>query len=276
LWGYVGDGLADKILSTGQGRISNMGFTTLRIAGGIAGAVALLTLGGCATVNNTVDSVKDRAAQLAQAAKAHAEAVYQRQQHYMAEHEVLKTFEDASEHSESEVLKVLHAARTPTPARASADVGTLNTNTVNTKVTTGSMHWRVEAGVISSDYGARWGKMHKGIDIAADVGEPVYAVADGDVIYAGDGLRGYGNVIIIQHGQHLSSLYAHNSELKVKQGDHVGQGTLIALMGSTGHSTGPHVHFELRQGDVAVNPRTLLPAASLAEASSGAALSARR
>jgi len=106
-----------------------MDFTTLRIAG----ALALLALGGCATLDSTVDSVKDRAAQLAQAAKAHAEAVYQRQQHYMAEHEVLKTFEDASEHSESEVLKVLHTARTPTPARASADAGVVNSKAITAR-----------------------------------------------------------------------------------------------------------------------------------------------
>ena len=99
-----------------------MGLTTLRIAG----AVALLTLGGCASLNSTVDTVKDRAAQMAQAAKAHAEAVYQRQQHYLAEHEVLKTFEDASEHSEAEVLKVLHAARTPSLAKAPADGHAVN------------------------------------------------------------------------------------------------------------------------------------------------------
>jgi murein DD-endopeptidase MepM/ murein hydrolase activator NlpD len=116
--------------------------------------------------------------------------------------------------------------------------------------------------------------MHKGIDIAADSGEPVYAVADGDVIYAGDGLRGYGNVVIVQHDGRLSSLYAHNSALKVKQGDHVTQGTLLALLGSTGRSTGPHVHFELRTGDVAMNPRMVLPASKLADAGGQAAINA--
>jgi murein DD-endopeptidase MepM/ murein hydrolase activator NlpD len=75
-------------------------------------------------------------------------------------------------------------------------------------------------------------------------------------------------VVIVQHADRISSLYAHNSELKVKQGDHVSQGSLIALMGSTGHSTGPHVHFELRQGDVAVNPHSLLPTTTLADAAS--------
>ena len=92
----------------------------------------------------------------------------------------------------------------------------------------------------------------------------MYAIAAGEVIYAGDGLRGYGNVIILRHDRKISSLYAHNSELKVKQGDQVTQGTLIALLGSTGHSTGPHVHFEIRDGDAAVNPRTVLPKSKLA------------
>jgi murein DD-endopeptidase MepM/ murein hydrolase activator NlpD len=248
----------------------------------IVTATAVFALTGCASMAPTVDSVKGKATQLAQAAKAHAQMVYQRQQHYLAEHEVLKNFEDATEHSESEVLQVLRAARKNSPqvspsaetatasSRTPKPAGTPSALVASAQVSAdGSIRWPVEAGVISSDYGARWGKQHKGIDIAADVGEPVYAVADGDVIYAGDKLRGYGNVIIIQHGQHLSSLYAHNSELKVKQGDHISQGTLIALMGSTGHSTGPHVHFELRQGDMAVNPRTLLPATTLADATIG-------
>lgn len=240
-------------------------------------AVVLLTSTGCATV----DSVGTRAKALAQAAQEHARMVFARQQHYLSEHEVLKSFEDASEHSEAEVLKVLRAARAqpatggnaagrahpvaPVPAPQVASAPTHVNGTYS-----GSYHWPVEAGVISSEYGARWGKMHKGIDIAADVGEPVYAVADGEVIYAGDGLRGYGNVIIVQHADRVSSLYAHNSELKVKQGDHVAQGSLIALMGSTGHSTGPHVHFELRQGDVAVNPHSLLPTSTLVDASTAA------
>ena len=66
-----------------------------------------------------------------------------------------------------------------------------------------------------------------------------------------------------------SSLYAHNSELKVKQGDEVKQGTVIALLGSTGHSTGPHVHFEIREGDAAVSPRDRLPKSKLALAMPG-------
>jgi murein DD-endopeptidase MepM/ murein hydrolase activator NlpD len=274
---------------TAPGEVGNM-----RLGVAIASTV-MLGLAGCATMQPTVDTVKEKATLLAQSTKAHAQAVYQRQQHYLAEHDVLKNFEDATEHSESEVLKVLHAARRDSalrddggsragPSRSPRGAAAPPTLASTPPGADGSMRWPVEAGVISSDFGARWGKQHKGIDIAADVGEPVYAVADGDVIYAGDGLRGYGNVVIVQHGQRVSSLYAHNSELKVKQGDHITRGTLIALMGSTGHSTGPHVHFELRQGDVAVNPRTLLPASTLADATNngsggkaaGGELSARR
>ncbi|HEY4969096.1 MAG TPA: M23 family metallopeptidase, partial [Steroidobacteraceae bacterium] len=133
---------------------------------------------------------------------------------------------------------------------------------------TGNLHWPVEAGIISSRFGERWGKPHKGIDIAADSGEPVYAIADADVIYAGDGLRGYGNVVILRHDRQMTSVYAHNSELKVRQGDHVTQGTLISLLGNTGHSTGPHVHFEIREGDTAVDPLTVLPKSRIAQSAS--------
>jgi murein DD-endopeptidase MepM/ murein hydrolase activator NlpD len=85
------------------------------------------------------------------------------------------------------------------------------------------------------------------------------------VIYAGNGMRGYGNVVVIRHDRMRTSLYAHNSELKVKQGDQVTQGSLVALLGSTGHSTGPHVHFEIRDGDTPLNPRSVLPASKLAQ-----------
>jgi murein DD-endopeptidase MepM/ murein hydrolase activator NlpD len=168
-----------------------------------------------------------------------ASKAYGRMQKYLAEKDVLKTFQDAGEHSETAVLGVLHKSGIAATAP-------------------------LDAYIVSSEFGDRWGKLHKGMDMAADVGEPVYAIADGEVIYAGDGLRGYGNVIILRHDRKMSSLYAHNSELKVKQGDHVSQGTLIALLGSTGHSTGPHVHFEIRDGDTAVNPRSVLPKSKLA------------
>ncbi len=119
----------------------------------------------------------------------------------------------------------------------------------------GEYGWPLEAGVVSSEFGPRWGHLHKGIDVAAAKGEPVYASADGEVIYAGDGLTGYGNVVILRHDEVTTTLYAHNSSLKVREGDKVKAGTVIAAVGSTGHSTGPHCHFEYRDQDVALNPR---------------------
>jgi murein DD-endopeptidase MepM/ murein hydrolase activator NlpD len=202
-----------------------------------------------------------------------ASKAYTRMQQYLAEKDVLKTFYDAGEHSETAVLGVLHksgiakqasapppsggAARPPKHPPPSAPLTTVP------EQYSGSMRWPLDAYIVSSEYGERWGKVHKGMDMAAHVGEPVYAIADGEVIYAGDGLRGYGNVVILRHDRKTSSLYAHNSELKVKQGDQVTKGTLVALLGNTGHSTGPHVHFEIRDGDVAVNPRNVLPKSKL-------------
>lgn len=123
----------------------------------------------------------------------------------------------------------------------------------------GGYRWPLSAGVVSSEFGSRWGKRHEGIDIAADKGEPVFASADGRVEYAGNGLRGYGNVVILRHDERTTTLYAHNSALRVKEGELVKGGQTIALLGSTGHSTGPHVHFELRRGRVPEDPRAALP-----------------
>ncbi|MBI3548368.1 MAG: M23 family metallopeptidase [Elusimicrobia bacterium] len=122
----------------------------------------------------------------------------------------------------------------------------------------GLWRWPLRAGIVSSEYGRRWGRRHDGLDIAADEGVPVMAAADGTVLYAGDKLRGYGNVVILRHDQKTTSLYAHNRRLMVKEGDSVRAGQQIALLGSTGHSTGPHVHFEIRKAGKAVNPRTIL------------------
>jgi murein DD-endopeptidase MepM/ murein hydrolase activator NlpD len=123
----------------------------------------------------------------------------------------------------------------------------------------GEWRWPLAAGVVSSEYGARWHKQHEGLDIAADEGEPVYASAAGKVLYADHRMRGYGNVVIIRHDSAMTTLYAHNKEMKVKLGDTVEQGQVIALLGSTGHSTGPHVHFEMRRANEPLPPRGLLP-----------------
>lgn len=115
-------------------------------------------------------------------------------------------------------------------------------------------------GVLSSPYGWRWGRMHKGIDIAAPVGTPVVAAAPGKVVAAGWNDGGYGNLVEIEHADGSVTRYAHNNRILVRVGQQVRQGQQIAEMGSTGFSTGPHSHFEVHlPGRGAVNPIALLP-----------------
>jgi murein DD-endopeptidase MepM/ murein hydrolase activator NlpD len=115
-------------------------------------------------------------------------------------------------------------------------------------------------GVVTSGFGWRWGRMHKGIDIAAPVGTPVFAAAPGVVVKAGWNSGGYGNLVEIQHPDGSVTRYAHNSRVLVQAGQEVQQGQEISEMGSTGHSTGPHCHFEVHPpGQGAVNPVAFLP-----------------
>jgi murein DD-endopeptidase MepM/ murein hydrolase activator NlpD len=148
------------------------------------------------------------------------------------------------------------APGTPTPAPGPAPPAA---KPFPVPVYSGGYRWPLEAGIVSSEFGQRWGKGHQGIDVAADRGVPVYAAAPGEVIYAGSTLGGYGNAVIIRHDQKTSTLYGHNSALKVRKGDEVKHDQMIALLGSTGRSTGPHVHFEVRDSDNAINPREVLP-----------------
>ncbi|MDZ8054438.1 MAG: peptidoglycan DD-metalloendopeptidase family protein [Aulosira sp. ZfuVER01] len=114
-------------------------------------------------------------------------------------------------------------------------------------------------GVLTSGYGWRWGKMHKGIDVANSTGTPVYASADGVIEKAGWNNGGYGNLVDIRHPDGSMTRYGHNSKILVQPGQQVRQGETIALMGSTGFSTGPHSHFEIHPtGKGAVNPITYL------------------
>ncbi|EGO64190.1 M23 family metallopeptidase [Acetonema longum] len=123
--------------------------------------------------------------------------------------------------------------------------------------------WPNDDGVVTSRFGWRqspWGMgsdFHPGIDIANDYGSPVVAAADGEVIYSG-WIGGYGKAVEIRHGHGINTIYGHNSELAVSVGQYVKKGQLIAYMGSTGNSTGPHVHYEVRVNDTAVNPANFL------------------
>ncbi|MEH2315429.1 MAG: peptidoglycan DD-metalloendopeptidase family protein [Nostoc sp.] len=115
-------------------------------------------------------------------------------------------------------------------------------------------------GTLTSGFGMRWGRPHKGIDIANSTGTPIAASADGVVEKAGWNKGGYGNVVDIRHPDGSLTRYAHNSKILVQPGQQVHQGQTIACMGSTGHSTGPHSHFEIHPpGKGAVNPIAFLP-----------------
>jgi murein DD-endopeptidase MepM/ murein hydrolase activator NlpD len=117
----------------------------------------------------------------------------------------------------------------------------------------------VEQGFISSYFGERadpftgFSALHKGIDFAGPAGTAVSSVAAGLVTFAGD-RPGFGRMIEINHGNGLATRYCHNEKLLVKQGDMVRKGQEVSLMGSTGHSTGPHLHFEVLKDGVQVNP----------------------
>ena len=114
-------------------------------------------------------------------------------------------------------------------------------------------------GTVTSGYGWRWGRMHKGVDVAGPVGTPIVAAAVGVVERAGWSSGGYGNIVEIRHPDGSLTRYAHNNSMSVSKGQSVKQGQQIAEMGSTGYSTGPHLHFEVHQGGAAVNPVAYLP-----------------
>ena len=111
-----------------------------------------------------------------------------------------------------------------------------------------------KGGYITSSFGERWGRMHKGIDISGNIGDPVMASFDGVVksrFYEKDG---YGNVIILEHDNGLETRYAHMNSFAVKEGSVVKKGDIIGSVGNTGRSTGPHLHFELRVNGSPVDP----------------------
>lgn len=118
-----------------------------------------------------------------------------------------------------------------------------------------SLQWPL-TGTITSRFGGR--RRHKGLDIAAPRNTPVLAAADGEVTYSGNGLRGYGNLVVIDHGKGVVTLYAHNNRNLVRKGERVRRGEKIARVGSTGHSTGPHVHFEVQIDGHRVDPQRYL------------------
>ena len=120
---------------------------------------------------------------------------------------------------------------------------------------TGQLGWPVRGSVICGfGYRPIFGDFHTGIDIPVPTGTPVHAADSGTVLLTGYMPSGYGNYLVIYHGNDISTLYAHNSSLAVSQGQSVSKGQVVAYSGSTGWSTGPHCHFEVRVNRIPVNP----------------------
>lgn len=119
--------------------------------------------------------------------------------------------------------------------------------------------WPVK-GTVSSRFGVRDGGQHDGIDILAKAGTPILAADAGEVLYAGV-QRGYGNLVLVKHADGLITVYAHNTENRVKAGEQVRRGQVIATVGQTGRASAPHVHFEVREQRLPRNPLFFLPEA---------------
>jgi len=152
---------------------------------------------------------------------------------------------DAQAKSESELTRIINSR-----SRSTGGAGTTARNA-------GGCIWPAR-GRVTSEYGRRWGRLHAGIDIGAPTGTAIWAAKSGTVIFSGQ-QSGYGNVIIIDHGGGFTTLYGHQSRRIAQDGQHVSQGQLIGKVGSTGHSTGSHLHFETRYGGTPRNPRGCLP-----------------
>ena len=119
--------------------------------------------------------------------------------------------------------------------------------------------WPIESfDRITSTFGRRWSAFHEGIDIPAGRGVPIFAACNGRITIS-KFMDNYGNTVWIEHRDNLYTRYCHASQLLVKEGDIVKKGQLIAYVGSTGNSTGNHLHFELRYGDFPLNPLDFLP-----------------
>jgi hypothetical protein len=117
--------------------------------------------------------------------------------------------------------------------------------------------WPID-GIYMSGFGIRRGRRHDGIDLASKGGTPIKASANGEVVFSGR-MRGYGNLVLVRHDGNYFTAYSHNRANLAEKGEKVKQGEVIAKVGRTGRATGNHVHFEIRKGQLAVNPLNYLP-----------------
>lgn len=150
-------------------------------------------------------------------------------------------------------------AATPAPSAAALPPGATSSRpatpapTAQVPARVAGWNWPADGPLI-----ARFGSLNKGIDIAGELGQPVRAAADGAVVYAGRGLIGYGEMLIIKHDETYLSAYAHNSRLLVNEGDRVRAGQTVAEMGSSGTDR-VKLHFEIRRRGQPIDPMTYLP-----------------
>jgi murein DD-endopeptidase MepM/ murein hydrolase activator NlpD len=122
----------------------------------------------------------------------------------------------------------------------------------------GALQWPNQGCHFTSPFGTRWGRMHEGVDLGCPSGTPVHAAAAGTVLDASVH-SGYGNLILVDHGGGIVTAYAHNSAFVAHTGQKVKAGQVIARSGNTGHSTGPHIHFEVRVNGEPRDPMLFLP-----------------
>ncbi len=146
----------------------------------------------------------------------------------------------SQDRADAEEIDALQAASAALTERIRSAQGQSSSTTVSSA----GLVWPV-SGPVTSPFGWRWGRMHEGIDIGVSYGTPIHAAASGTVIYCG-WESGYGNLTVLDHGGNLATAYGHQSSIAVSCGQHVTQGDVIGYVGSTGHSTGPHLHFEVR------------------------------
>jgi murein DD-endopeptidase MepM/ murein hydrolase activator NlpD len=156
-----------------------------------------------------------------------------------------------------ERLEAAARARAARAARARRNPFASRRPTTGVGISPAGFMWPVQ-GYVTSGYGPRWGRMHTGIDVAAPAGTPIHASKAGDVIYAG-WMGGYGNLVVVDHGESVVTLYAHQSRIGVVEGQELNQGDVLGFVGTTGHSTGNHLHFEVRVDTRPRDPRPYLP-----------------
>lgn len=182
---------------------------------------------------------------------------------YKTYKKVLTTGKDGSKQVTAKITKVngveqkrdvLSEKVITEPTIEKIEVGTLNTPP---KKAIGTFSYPVR-GRLSSGYGARWGTVHKGLDLACSAGTPIKASDGGTVVFSGWNNGGYGYMVKIDHGNGYQTIYAHNSKNAVSVGQKVAQGEVIGYVGSTGNSTGNHVHFEVLKNGVSQNPLNYL------------------